>query len=142
MNRRWIIKSLLLLLPGAIRGSSHLFMRVVGPVPAPVFLARLRVVPGLADLCAAAACLISFALIRRVGTTGTLKVTFLVPFLSLFWGAVQFRKPYNACMFLGLGVILLSVWLVMGGRERQQEKSPATFGNWGGITGRPSPPET
>jgi len=83
MNRRWIIKPLLLLLLGAIRGSSDPFMRVVGPVPGPVFLTSLWVVPGLAGLCAVAAFLISFALIRRVGATGTLMVTFLVHFLSL-----------------------------------------------------------
>jgi drug/metabolite transporter (DMT)-like permease len=41
-------------------------------------------------------------------------VTFLIPFFSVLWGVMFLAEPLSIGMFVGLGAILLSVWLVLG----------------------------
>jgi drug/metabolite transporter (DMT)-like permease len=67
---------------------------------------------GLAVLSTAAAYLIYFRLIERIGPTGTLSVGYLIPFFGLLWGTVALAEPINAGALAGLAVILLSVALV------------------------------
>lgn len=82
----------------------------VQPVSAAAWLAAAA----LALLGTAFAYLLYFRLITSAGPTGTTSVTFLVPFFSILWGALFLAEPLNAAMFAGLGIILASVWLVMG----------------------------
>jgi drug/metabolite transporter (DMT)-like permease len=98
------VGSTLLLLPLA------LWAFPTGPVSAAAWLAAAT----LALLGTAFAYLLYFRLITSAGSTGTTSVTFLVPFFSILWGALFLTEPLNAAMFAGLGVILMSVWLVMG----------------------------
>lgn len=68
----------------------------------------------LALVCTAFAYLIYFRLIASAGATQAATVTFLVPFFSVLWGVLLLGEPLSAGMLLGLVVILLSVWLVLG----------------------------
>lgn len=62
--------------------------------------------------------LLYFRLINTTGPTATTAVTFLVPFFSLLWGVLFLQEPLNLGIFAGLGVILVSVWLVLGSARR------------------------
>lgn len=78
--------------------------------PAPiVILATLT----LALLGTSFAYLIYFRLITAAGPTTAASVTFLVPFFSILWGVIFLREPLSLGMFIGLGVILGSVKLVI-----------------------------
>jgi len=81
---------------------------------APVSLAAWLAAATLALLGTAFAYLVYFRLITTAGPTATTSVTFLVPFFSILWGVLFLAEPLNAAMFAGLGVILTSVWLVLG----------------------------
>jgi drug/metabolite transporter (DMT)-like permease len=70
----------------------------------------------LAIFSTALAYLIYFRLIASAGATVASSVTFLVPFFSVLWGAIFLQEPLNVGMFVGLGVILLSVWLVLSSK--------------------------
>jgi drug/metabolite transporter (DMT)-like permease len=67
----------------------------------------------LALLGTSFAYLIYFRLITAAGPTTAASVTFLVPFFSILWGVIFLQEPLNAGMFLGLGIILGSVGLVI-----------------------------
>ncbi len=81
---------------------------------------------GLALLCTAAAYLLYFYLIRSVGPTKTLTVTFLIPVFGLLFGVLLLGEPVGIGTLTGLGVILASVALVTGvGFGRMKETSRA-----------------
>jgi len=81
---------------------------------------------GLALLCTAAAYLLYFYLIRSVGPTKTLTVTFLIPVFGLLFGVLLLGEPVGIGTLIGLGVILTSVALVTGvGFGRMKETSRA-----------------
>jgi drug/metabolite transporter (DMT)-like permease len=73
-------------------------------------------VVALAVISTALAYLIYFRLIANAGATTASTVTFLVPFFSVLWGVVFLQEPLNVGMFVGLGVILLSVYLVLSSK--------------------------
>lgn len=101
-----LVGSSVLLLPAAWALAPH-------TLPSPtVILAVL----GLALLCTALAYLIYFRLITSTGATQAATVTFLIPFFSVLWGVTLLGEPLNGGMFMGLGVILVSVWLVLSAR--------------------------
>ncbi|MCA9838929.1 MAG: DMT family transporter [Trueperaceae bacterium] len=66
----------------------------------------------LALLCTALAYLLYFSLIREVGPTKTLTVTYLIPFFGTTWGLVFLHESFSLGMLLGLCIILTSVLLV------------------------------
>jgi drug/metabolite transporter (DMT)-like permease len=70
----------------------------------------------LAVICTALAYLIYFRLIANAGATTASTVTFLVPFFSVLWGVVFLQEPLNVGMFVGLGIILMSVYLVLSSK--------------------------
>jgi drug/metabolite transporter (DMT)-like permease len=78
--------------------------------PLIVILATLT----LALLGTSFAYLIYFRLISTAGPTTAASVTFLVPFFSILWGVLFLHEPLSLGMFIGLGVILGSVKLVIG----------------------------
>lgn len=101
---------------GQLCGSSVLllpFTVALWPSRPPTWPAVFAVLV-LAFACSALAYLIYFHLIRTVGPVQTSTVTFLVPFFSIVWGALFLGEPLTLGLFVGLGVILLSVWLVLG----------------------------
>jgi drug/metabolite transporter (DMT)-like permease len=74
----------------------------------------------LSVLCTAFAYILYLTLIANIGPTRTSMTTFLIPLFSLLWGGVFLGEPVlRLNTLLGLGVILASVFLVMGVRLRE-----------------------
>lgn len=94
-----------------------------GELPSPIVALSVL---GLALLCTAAAYLLYFYLIRSVGPTKTLTVTFLIPAFGLLFGVVLLGEPVGIGTLTGLVVILASVALVTGvGFGKMKETSRA-----------------
>lgn len=85
--------------------------------PSPALLSALT----LGLLCTAAAYLIYFRLIARVGPTSTLTVTFLSPMFGTLFGVVLLDEPFGPGTLAGLCTILLSVALVTGVLPRKRK---------------------
>ena len=68
----------------------------------------------LAIPCTVVAYFIYFRLIANVGPTKTSIATFLIPLFGILWAHAFLGEPTSLGMFAGLGVILASVWLVLG----------------------------
>jgi drug/metabolite transporter (DMT)-like permease len=81
--------------------------------PSPTVIAS---VIALALVSTSAAYLVYFRLIANAGATTASTVTFLVPFFSVLWGVVFLQELLNVGMFVGLGIILVSVYLVLSSR--------------------------
>jgi len=88
-----------------------------GPIAWPITLSVLA----LAVPCTVLAYFIYFRLIANVGPTKTSTVAFLIPLFGIVWAAAFLGEPVNFGVLAGLGVILLSVWLVLGRRRRGTE---------------------
>lgn len=100
---------------GQLSGSTALLLPIsvlALPVGSPT-LAVILAVLTLALVCTSFAYLIYFRLITTAGPTTAASVTFLVPFFSILWGVIFLQEPLSLGMFLGLGVILSSVGLVI-----------------------------
>ena len=100
---------------GQLIGSSILLFPF-GFISAPSQIPSLKLfltVTMLALACTAIAYLLYFQLIASAGATRAATVTFLIPIFSLFFGKVLLGEPINSGLMTGLGVILLSVWLVI-----------------------------
>ncbi|HEY8287153.1 MAG TPA: EamA family transporter [Chloroflexota bacterium] len=80
----------------------------------------------LSLLCTVVAYLIYYPLLKSVGPTRTLSVTFLIPVFGLLWGALFLHEKIGPGTFVGLVVILSSVTLVTGVRlgKRRGEALP------------------
>lgn len=76
----------------------------------PVVLSLLA----LAIPCTVLAYFLYFRLIANLGPTKTSTVTFLIPLFGILWAVLFLHEPATLGLFAGLGVILLSVWLVLG----------------------------
>ena len=70
-------------------------------------------------LSTAVAYLLYFSLLRRIGSTGTASVTFLVPVFGSLWGVLFLHDPFTPGMLLGLALILLSVGFVLRSTARR-----------------------
>lgn len=70
----------------------------------------------LALVCTAFAYLLYFHLIRSVGPTRTMSVTFLVPVFGVLWGGLFLGEAVRAGTLVGLGIILAGIVLVSGVR--------------------------
>jgi drug/metabolite transporter (DMT)-like permease len=89
------------------------FAAATVPGEAPSAAAALSAL-GLAILCTAVAYLLYFTLIRNVGPTSTLTVTFLAPGFGVLFGVLLLGEPFGVGTVLGLAIVLLSVALVTG----------------------------
>ena len=69
---------------------------------------------GLAVLCSAVAYLLYYRLIRDVGPTRAISVTFLIPLFGVTWGALLFGETLNGGAVVGGIVVLIGVALVLG----------------------------
>lgn len=81
------------------------------PSAFPDFVAIMAIL-GLALLSTAVAYLIYFRLMNRVGPAKTLTVTFLLPGFGILWGVLFLSEPLSATMFIGLGIIFISILMV------------------------------
>jgi drug/metabolite transporter (DMT)-like permease len=101
---------------GQLVSSSLIFLPVTiasFPEQAPP-AGALFAVAALAVVCTAYAYFLYFQLITSAGATRASMVTFLIPVFSLIWGNILLKEPINSGLLIGLGAILLSLWLVMG----------------------------
>jgi drug/metabolite transporter (DMT)-like permease len=71
---------------------------------------------GLALLSTSIAYLIYYPLLRSVGPTKALSVTFLIPGFGVLWGALFLHEHIGIGTLVGLLIILSSVTLVTGVR--------------------------
>lgn len=98
---------------GSQLGAAALLLPLVAffpPAGAPG-LAVIASVLSLAVLSTSLAFLIYFLLIREVGATRTLTVTYLIPGFAIAWGALLLSEPLTRGMALGGALILLGVAL-------------------------------
>ncbi|HKB58830.1 MAG TPA: DMT family transporter [Gallionellaceae bacterium] len=68
----------------------------------------------LGIVCTGIAFLLYFRLVRDIGPTGALTVTFLIPAFGILWGHVFLGEPVSAGMIAGSGIIILGTVLVAG----------------------------
>ncbi|PGA20681.1 EamA family transporter [Priestia aryabhattai] len=67
---------------------------------------------GLAIFSTGIGYLLYFYLIKNIGPTKTLSVTFLVPIVGIVWGVIFLHEPVTASTFIGLITILISIFYV------------------------------
>jgi drug/metabolite transporter (DMT)-like permease len=96
------------------------------PQKTPSWLA-LGAVSTLAILGTAAASLMYYWLLSRVGATKSLLVTYLLPGFALVWGALFLHEAITLTAILGLAMVLLGIsvtsdqWSVVSGRLVKRE---------------------
>jgi drug/metabolite transporter (DMT)-like permease len=66
-----------------------------------------------AILCSAIAYLIYFHLIKEMGPTSALSVTFLMPVFGILWGKLILNEVIYSQMLVGAVVILMGTYLVV-----------------------------
>lgn len=104
----------------AIAGGSQLFaglsllpfMLISGPIK-PVTVSIVGVLITFAVLCSAIAYLIYYDLIKSIGPTKALTVTFMMPLFGIFWGWLFLGEAIYPTMLLGAGIILVGTYLVV-----------------------------
>ncbi|WP_044642766.1 DMT family transporter [Risungbinella massiliensis] len=75
----------------------------------------------LAIVSTAIAYLIYFSLIQSIGSIRTLMVTFLNPIFGTIFGAILLHEPVSSNLFIGLILILFSIFLVSNLSEKKEE---------------------
>lgn len=68
----------------------------------------------LAALCTALAYIMYFRLMRRVGPTNAVSVTFLIPLFAMLWGALFLGEVITAQMVAGGAIVLVGIALALG----------------------------
>ncbi len=80
----------------------------------------------LALLCTGIAYILFFRLMKRVGPTNTISVTFLIPVFGLLWGWIFLGETLSASMAAGCLVVLLGTALAVGVLKLPSTSPPAT----------------
>lgn len=75
-----------------------------------------------AIISSAIAYLLYYELIKNVGPTKALTVTFLVPVFAILWGYILLREPITLSTIVGGIVILLGTYLVMSSKKVTTKK--------------------
>ncbi|WP_020395805.1 DMT family transporter [Thiolinea disciformis] len=97
--------------------SASLWLLPLLPFKVPAAFPSLKAILALFALAlfsTALAYLIYFRLIRLVGATRSLTVTYLIPAFAMLWGALILHEPVTGGMVFGCGVILLGTALANG----------------------------
>ena len=63
-------------------------------------------------LCSGLAYLLYYGLMKRIGPTRTLTVTFLMPVFGILWGALLLNEPVTPALIGGACAVLVGTWLV------------------------------
>ena len=103
-----LIGGALLILPVAA-------FQVPARVPSPLALGAVAV---LAVLGTALASVMYYWLLARVGATGALLVTYLLPGFALVWGALFLDEAITLPAVLGLGLVLVGITITSGSGSR------------------------
>jgi drug/metabolite transporter (DMT)-like permease len=108
------------LAPEAVAGWSQLFAglallppAVASPPPGPLTGVVIANLVALALLCSAVAYLLYFRLIRDLGPTRALTVTFLMPAFGMLFGAVLLGESITLPMLAGAALIVGGTWMVL-----------------------------
>ena len=90
----------------ARRGRAMLPIALAFPMPGPVTPRSSRTSRALALLCSAVAYLLYFRLIRDIGPTRAMTVTFLMPALGMLWGALFLGETVTLAMLGGAALVV------------------------------------
>jgi drug/metabolite transporter (DMT)-like permease len=106
--------------PRAIAGWSQLFagaamlpIALPFPIPGPITPWALTNLAALALVCSAVAYLLYFRLIRDIGPTRAMTVTFLMPALGMLWGVVFLDETVTAPMLAGAALVVAGTVAVL-----------------------------
>jgi len=80
----------------------------------------------LALMCTGVAYILFFRLMKHVGPTNTISVTFLIPVFGLLWGWIFLGETLSAGMAAGCLVVLLGTALAVGVLKLPSAAPPAT----------------
>ncbi len=83
------------------------------PLPGPVTNAVVANLLALALVCSGIAYLIYYRLIRDIGPTRAMTVTFLMPALGMLWGVLFLGEAVNATMLAGAGLVIAGTAAVL-----------------------------
>lgn len=107
---------------GSMWGATVLLLPLVFffiPAQAPTEFSITFSVVMLGVVCSGVAYLLYFKLIRDVGATSALTVTFLVPVFGILWGHLLLNEPVGWHTTIGAGLVILGTGLVTGFSPRQ-----------------------
>lgn len=103
------------------------FVIAFPPPHVPTLRGSLAVV-ALGVLCTGTAYLLYFRLLKDLGPTGAVAVTFLIPATAMFWGATFLKEPVNQRMVIGTVVILAGTALTTGLLPRPRKTGASVRG--------------
>lgn len=83
------------------------------PLPGPVTTAVVANLLALSLVCSGIAYLIYYQLIRDIGPTRAMTVTFLMPALGMLWGVLFLGEAVNATMLAGAGLVIAGTVAVL-----------------------------
>ena len=83
------------------------------PLPGPVTTAVVANLLALSLVCSGIAYLIYYRLIRDIGPTRAMTVTFLMPALGMLWGAMFLGEAVNATMLAGAALVIAGTGAVL-----------------------------
>lgn len=89
---------------------------LVFPAPAPATPGALAAALALGVLCSGVAYLLYYGLIRDVGATSALTVTFLNPLFGILWGALFLHEVVGWYTIAGAAIVIAGTALVTGYR--------------------------
>lgn len=95
----------------------------INPKPLALDFPLILTVVLFAVICSALAYLLYYALIRDVGPTKALTVTFLVPVFGILWGSIILSEPIRPSTIIGGLVILLGTYLVTSNKIKEKHLS-------------------
>ena len=90
----------------ACAGVAMLPIAFAFPLPGPVTRTVVANLAALALLCSAVAYLLYFRLIRDIGPTRAMTVTFLMPALGMLWGALFLGESVTPAMLVGAALVI------------------------------------
>ncbi|MBT4793110.1 MAG: EamA family transporter [Halobacteriovoraceae bacterium] len=107
--------------PKSIAGGSQLlaglvlfpFIAIAPPQGEITLLITVNVLV-LAIFCSGLAYLLYYNLIKNIGPTKALTVTFLIPLFAILWGIIFLNEKINSTMYIGCGLIIIGTVLVLG----------------------------
>ena len=83
------------------------------PMPGPITPAVVANLAALALVCSGIAYLLYYRLIRDIGPTRAMTVTFLMPALGMLWGVLFLGEAVNATMLAGAGLVIAGTAAVL-----------------------------
>lgn len=105
--------------PKAIAAGSQLFaglallpFTMFNPVTVHITWNLVITIISFAVICSALAYLLFFELLKNVGPTKALTVTFLVPIFGITWAALLLKEPITIFTLIGGSIILFGTYLV------------------------------